>query len=180
MENRGRRAAPGPKRDDGLQCVHHECPEFSRHTFGNLIGIDTAGLNQKIRKLVPGYMVMGQDGMGDMGDMGMAVPKNSLPMAGAPGQFDYITMGGMFTLLKVREKLPADGSDPGWYPFPPGTQAQLAPPDDLKRDGIELPKDLPKAAAVRTQLQGEAWCGAPPSARTPWLAQNGVTARIKI
>ena len=43
-------------------------------------------------------MVMGQDGMGDMGDMGMAVPPNSLPMVGGPGQYDYITMGGMFTM----------------------------------------------------------------------------------
>jgi hypothetical protein len=32
-------------------------------------------------------------------------------------------MGGMFTLLKVRDKLPADGSDPGLYAFPKGTVA---------------------------------------------------------
>ena len=40
------------------------------HEFGNVIGIDTAGLNEKINNLVPGYMAMGQDGMGDMGAMG--------------------------------------------------------------------------------------------------------------
>jgi hypothetical protein len=33
-------------------------------------------------------------------------------------------MGGMFTMLKVREDLkPDDYSDPGWYKQPPGTQA---------------------------------------------------------
>jgi hypothetical protein len=122
---------------------------------------------------------MGQDGMGDMGDMGMAVPPNSLPMVGAPGQHDYITMGGMFTILKVREELPADGSDPGWYKSPPGTLAEVAPADDLKRDGIELPKDLPKTAAVRRSVPNDAWCGVPP-ANAPLLAKSDVTARIKV
>ena len=60
-------------------------------------------LFRSIRKLVPGYMVMGQD---DMSDMGMAVPPNSLPMVGARGQHDYITMGGMFSILKVRDESP--------------------------------------------------------------------------
>jgi hypothetical protein len=129
--------------------------------------------------LIPGYMVMGQDGMADMGDMGMAVPPNSLPMVGAQGQHDYITMGGMFTIVKVRDELPADGSDPGWYKSPPGTLAELAPEADLKRDGIDLPKDLPKTAAIRTPAEREAWCGVPPT-KPPMLAQNPATARIKV
>jgi len=150
--------APG---DWVMHChmLHHVMTQMG-HQFGNVIGINTEGLNQKIGKLVPGYMTMGQDGMGDMGDMGMPVPPNSLPMVGAQGQHDYITMGGMFNLLKVREELPADGSDPGWYKSPPGTLADLAPEEDLKRDGIELPKELPKSAA-RLTPKDEAWCGVP-------------------
>ena len=159
--------------------LHHVMTQMG-HDFGNLIGIDTTGLNQKIRKLVPGYMVMGKTGMGDMGDMGMAVPPNSLPMVGGQGQYDYITMGGMFTILKVRDELPADGSEPGWYKSPPGTLAEIAPEADLKRDGIELPKDLPKTAAVRAPLKGEAWCGPVPPPKKPLLAKNEVTARVKI
>ena len=124
-------------------------------------------------------MAMGADGMGDMGDMGMKVPPNSLPMVGAPGQHDYITMGGMFNILKVREELPADGSDPGWYKSKPGELADLAPAEDLKRDGIELPKDLPKTAAVRPPLKGEAWCGPVPPPKTPLLAESEATAPIK-
>ena len=164
-----------------LHChmLHHAMTQMG-HKFGNLIGIDTTGLNQKMRKLVPGFMVMGQDGMGDMGDMGMAVPPNSLPMAGGPGQYDYITMGGMFTLVKVRQELPADGSDPGWYKPPPGTRAEVAPEADLKRDGIELPKDLPKAAAARPAPQRDGWCGAPPRLLPSMLAGSDVTARIKL
>ena len=58
-------------------------------------------------------------------------------LAGAQGQFDYITMGGMFTVLKVRDEIPADGSDPGWYQNPPGTVSVAASETDLKRDGIK-------------------------------------------
>ena len=115
---------------------HHVMTQMG-HQFGNVTGINTDGLNEKMRKLVPGYMSMGADGMGDMGDMGMPVPKNSLPMVGAQGQFDYITMGGMFTLLKVRDEAPADNADPGWYQNPSGTVSTVAPESDLKRDGIE-------------------------------------------
>jgi len=162
-----------------LHChmLHHAMNQMG-HTFGNLIGINTGDLSKKIRKLIPGYMVVGQDGMGDMGEMGMPVPPNSLPMVGAQGQHDYITMGGMFTIVKVREDLPADGSDPGWYKSPRGTLAEVAPDDDLKRDGIELPKDLPKTAS-RLTPKDEAWCGVPP-AKSPLLAKNGFTARVKL
>lgn len=117
--------------------LHHVMTQMG-HRFGNLIGLEKTGLDQRIRKLIPGYMVMGESGMGDMGDMGMAVPANSLPMIGGPGKYDYITMGGMFTMIKVRENLPADGSDPGWYECPPGTLSSNATPEDLKRDGIAL------------------------------------------
>lgn len=167
--------APG---DWVMHChmLHHVMTQMG-HDSGNLIGIDTEGLDKKIRKLVPGYMTMGQSGMGDMGDMGMAVPKNSLPMVGAPGPHDYITMGGMFTLLKVRETLPVGDADPGWYQSPPGTQADIAPAADLKRDGIALPGNLPKTSA-RLTPKDEAWCG--PPRKPDLLAKNKVTGRIKI
>jgi hypothetical protein len=81
-------------------------------------------------------MTMGQDGMGDMGDMGMPVPKNSIPMLGGKGPFGTITMGGMFTLLKVRDDLVDASKDPGWYQYPAGTQARLATSVELEKDGI--------------------------------------------
>ena len=80
---------------------------------------------------------MGQTGMGDMGEMGMPVPKNSIPMVGAKGPFDYITMGGMFTIVKVREDLKTY-EDPGWYQNPAGSVADLARAEDLERDGIHV------------------------------------------
>jgi FtsP/CotA-like multicopper oxidase with cupredoxin domain len=115
--------------------LHHSMTQMG-HSSGNMIGIDTKGLNKKIQTLVPGFMAMGDTGMGDMGEMGMAVPKNSLPMLGGAGPLGYLSMGGMFTMLKVREKIVGDG-DPGWYSPPAGTQATLAPEEELKRDGID-------------------------------------------
>ena len=84
-------------------------------------------------------MTMGEAGMGDMGQMAThtGIPENSIPMVGAQGPYDYITMGGMFTILKVRENL-TSYADPGWYQPPPGTVAQTASKQELKRDGIEV------------------------------------------
>lgn len=123
---------------------HHVMTQMGHHS-GNVIGMNTDGLGREIGKLVPGYMSMGADGMGDMGSMGMPVPKNSLPMVGEQGQFDYITMGGMFTILKVRDEIPEGNADPGWYRNPPGTVSDVATADDLKRDGIAT-----SAASART------------------------------
>ncbi len=94
------------------------------HTVPNMIGVDHRGLVQKIQKLVPDYMLMGERGMADMGEMQMAIPEQTLPMMSGSGPYGPIEMGGMFTTLKVRkEQKPGDYSDPGAYRQPPGTQA---------------------------------------------------------
>lgn len=131
-------AAPG---DWVIHChmLHHVMNQMG-HQFGNLIGIRTKGLGDSIGRFVPGFMVMGDNGMAEMGGMQMDVPPNSLPMVGGKGKHDIITMGGMFTILKVRDQLPADGSDPGWYDPPPGTLADVATAADLARDGISVGK----------------------------------------
>ena len=116
--------------------THHVMNQMG-HDFPNVVGIQKEGFDQKVRNLLPAYMMMGEHGMGEHGihvEAGhMAVPKNSIPMVGAQGPFDYITMGGMFTLLKVREHL-TTYDDPGWYKHPPGTVADVASADELRRD----------------------------------------------
>ena len=124
--------------DWAMHChmTHHVMNQMG-HDFPNVVGIKKDGLDGRIRQLLPNYMTMGEHGMGDHGihvESGhMAVPENSIPMVGAYGPFGYITMGGMFTLLKVREHL-ANYDDPGWYQYPPGTVADVAPKEDLRRD----------------------------------------------
>jgi hypothetical protein len=59
-----------------------------------------------------------------MVEMGMPLPANTLPMMMGEGPFGPLEMGGMFTVMKVRDDLAAgDYRDPGWYKNPPGTGA---------------------------------------------------------
>jgi hypothetical protein len=126
--------APG---DWAMHChmTHHVMNQMG-HDIPNMLGVEPGDYDRKVSRLVPGYMTMGQDGMGDMGAMGMKNPENSIPMVGANGPHDYITMGGMFTIVKVRDRIDDYEKDPGWYPIPAGTQAGVASPEELARDGI--------------------------------------------
>jgi FtsP/CotA-like multicopper oxidase with cupredoxin domain len=121
-----------------LHChmTHHLMNQMG-HEAPILIGVDSADADRRIRKLIPGYMTMGQAGMGAMGEMGMPVPPNSVPMKGGQGPFGFIDMGGMFTIVKIRDRLPPSG-DPGWYDHPKGTVSSEATPDQLRRDGIPI------------------------------------------
>jgi len=122
-----------------LHChmTHHVMNQMG-HDVPNLIGADVRGIDASIERLAPGYMTMGHDGMGSMSAMNMPLPRNSISMVATPGPFGPIDMGGMFTILKVRERL--DGAaDPGWYKHPDGTVATEASAADLTRDGITPP-----------------------------------------
>ena len=123
--------------DWAMHChmTHHVMNQMG-HGVPNLIGVKPGALDAKAQRVLPGYMTMGQAGMADMGSMQMGVPKNSIPMVGGQGKYDTITMGGMFTILKVRDTLKSY-ADPGWYEAPPGTLAQAAAASDLLRDGID-------------------------------------------
>jgi manganese oxidase len=129
--------------DWAMHChmTHHTMNQMG-HRAPNLIGVRPGKLDKKVSKLLPGYMAMGESGMADMGEMGMPVPRNSIPMLGAPGKHDYIDMGGMFTIVKVRENL-TSYDDPGWYENPPGTLASLASNEELQRDLGQIPEAKP-------------------------------------
>ena len=76
--------------------------------------------------------------MGKMADV-MPYPPNTISMKGATGPFgDYISMGGLFTIVKVRDDLNSYDQDPGWYQHPSGTVALKASDGDLARDGIDV------------------------------------------
>jgi hypothetical protein len=66
-------------------------------------------------------------------------------------------MGGLFTILKVRDRLASYDEDPGWYPHPPGTVAMKASDADLARDGIDVnAAGGPAAAPAGTAPPGPA------------------------
>ena len=101
----------------------HHVMNAMGHNVPTMIGVDHRGLADKIKKLVPDYMVMGDTG-GSMGEMEMPLPDNTLPMMSGKGPFGAMEMGGMFSVIKVREGLARnDYKDPGWYRHPQGTVA---------------------------------------------------------
>ena len=71
--------------------------------------------------------------MGEMSTMQMPQPKNSISMVGGKGPYGVIDMGGMFTIVKVRDKLTGD---PGWYAAPEGHGRRRSEQRRLSRDGI--------------------------------------------
>jgi manganese oxidase len=102
----------------------HHTMNAMGHDVPTMIGVDHRDVVDKIRNLVPDYMVMGERGMADMGEMEMPLPANTLPMMMGTGQYGAMEMGGMFTVVKVRDGLAAnDYNDPGWYRHPTGTVA---------------------------------------------------------
>ena len=125
-------AIPG---DWALHChmSHHTMGPMG-HGIPNTIGVDQSGVEKDIRALLPGYMAMGKEGMSEhSGHLAMGMlpgPENTLPMMTGQGPFGAIEMGGMFTVVKVRDDLAAgDYRDPGWYSNPQGTVAQRVSTD---------------------------------------------------
>jgi FtsP/CotA-like multicopper oxidase with cupredoxin domain len=142
--------APG---DWAFHChKSHHTMNAMGHDVPNLIGVDHRGVARKINDLVPGYMVMGDRG-GAMGDMKMPLPENTLPMMDGSGPFGPIEMGGMFTMIKVREGLArGDYRDPGWYKHPAGTVAREwtgAAPEAIRAPATPAAEGEPVATVKR-------------------------------
>jgi len=102
----------------------HHLMNAMGHGTPNMLGVNLQHVEERLRKLIPGYMSMGETGMGEMFDehhQHMPRPPN-FSRLGSPGQFGTIDMSGMFTVVKIREKI-EDNQDPGWYENPEGTVA---------------------------------------------------------
>ncbi|MFT5132359.1 MAG: FtsP/CotA-like multicopper oxidase with cupredoxin domain [Gammaproteobacteria bacterium] len=137
-------AIPG---DWAFHChMSHHTMNAMGHGIASPLGVDQSAVLNRMQSLLPGYVAMGENGMaehaehlamGNMKDKGMAGragmkdqqhgnfegPRNTLPMMSGEGQFGPIEMGGMFTVVKVRDGQVKD-NDPGWYKNPPGTVAK--------------------------------------------------------
>ncbi len=107
-----------------LHChKNHHVMNAMSHTVPNMIGVKQSGVDRKVQNLLPDYMAMGESGMSEMATMNMPLPRNTLPMMTGKGPFGPLEMGGMFTVLKVREDI-TSYDDPGWYKHPKGTVAR--------------------------------------------------------
>lgn len=110
---------------------HHTMNQM-QHEMPNLTGISKGDLENRIQKYFPDFLgLMNINGMvhmfemyGSTKEMGekIRLPANLSPI-GNPGPFGVIEMGGMFTILKVRQGL-TSYVDPGWYKHPEGSVAE--------------------------------------------------------
>lgn len=128
--------------DWAMHChmTHHVMNQMG-HDLDLLIGADPQELSSALADALPNNMIMGSNGMGDHGEHiergHLTIPRNSISMIGGHGPMGYITMGGMFTILKVRPQ----GHTPetaGWYEEQDKNQARLATDDELASDGIDV------------------------------------------
>jgi manganese oxidase len=125
-------ATPG---DWALHChMAHHTMNAMGHGVPNNLGANIAQSEEGIKRLLPGYVAMGANGMAEHADhaaMGhMSGPENTLPMMMGAGPYGNLEMGGMFTVVKVREQLArSDYGDPGWYTAPAGTTARMVSED---------------------------------------------------
>ncbi len=138
--------------------MSHHTMNAMGHGIPNPLGVDQRGVADRIRKILPGYVAMGETGMSEHamhlaggggpgghnmagmdhgqnaamkgmdpaatehGAGGLPGPRNTLPMMLGDGPFGAIEMGGMFTIVKIRDNV-ASYDDPGWYRHPEGTVA---------------------------------------------------------
>ncbi|WP_370195688.1 multicopper oxidase domain-containing protein, partial [Aurantimonas coralicida] len=109
--------------DWALHChKSHHTMNAMGHDIPTPMNANKARVAAKIRQIQPDYMPMGETGMAEMSEMAMPLPDNTIPMMAGWGQFGSLEMGGMFTVMKVRDGLAADDyADPGDYEFPAGT-----------------------------------------------------------
>ncbi len=115
----------------------HHTMNAMGHEVPTMIGVDHRDVVKKITQLVPDYMVMGERGMADMGEMEMPIPDNTARMMTGEGPFGSVEMGGMFSVVKVRKDQKAgDYSNPGWFQHPKGTVSYElgGPPPETTRE----------------------------------------------
>ena len=140
--------------------AHHTMGPMG-HTIPNTVGVDQSGVEADIRKLLPGYAAMGKHGMSEHGGhvaMGLPGPANTLPMMTGEGRYGPIEMGGMFTVLKVRDdQRRGDYSNPGWYESPPNRIARRVSSDpDFGKPERRQPyaaSGLPLATPVMPKME---------------------------
>jgi len=110
----------------------HHTMNAMGHEVLNPLGVKQSDLDTQIAKYLPGYFSMGEKGMSEHQvhtDMGHhPAPENTLPMGAGKGLYGNLEMGGMFTLLKVRDHL-RNYDDPGFYQAPAGTMPRCVSSD---------------------------------------------------
>ena len=143
--------------DWALHChMSHHTMNAMGHGIANAVGVDQASVEERIKAQLPGFMAMGKSGMYEhelhaaMGHM--KGPENTLPMMLGQGPFGPIGMGGMFTVVKIREHL-ASRADPGWYDSDTVPRAQLV--SEPSAAPMKMPMDMKMDMPMPTEKEAK-------------------------
>jgi manganese oxidase len=136
--------------------AHHTMGPMG-HGIPNPVGVDQSGVEAEIRRMLPGYGAMGRHGMSEHSGhvaMGLPGPENTLPMMAGEGLYGPIEMGGMFTIVKVRDdQKPGDYTDPGWYRSPRDQIARRVSADpDFGQPHRRQPYGVPAESPGKAQM----------------------------
>lgn len=125
-------AIPG---DWAMHChmTHHTMNQMG-HGIPNLAGLDPTFMDEALAEVVPELLEGGRHTTGPR-ESESVIPTNTAAMIGKRGPKGMITMGGMFTILKIRDQID-EGKQPKWYRPSAAEQAGPATEQELKRDGI--------------------------------------------
>ena len=117
--------APG---DWALHChmTHHVMNQMG-HELPNMIGVPTRTRSTPhVRALLPGYMTMGDTGMGEMADMRHAGPEEQHRRCSAPRARSRPSTWAACSRSSRCATTSTSYDDPGWYEHPAGTVASVA------------------------------------------------------
>ncbi|BAM04403.1 multicopper oxidase family protein [Phycisphaera mikurensis] len=119
--------------------THHIMTQMMH--FTNTVGMNPAGLDEKVQELLPDFMTMGNAGMNDRTGRPMhPIPENSRPMYKGMGPYGKVSVAGMANLLKIRrnvtDEMLANNTDPGMYRGPRATQALPVSPEEMRAAGL--------------------------------------------
>jgi hypothetical protein len=155
---------------------HHVMNQM-QHDIPNLTGIDKQGIEERIQSFFPNFMgLMNINGMGDMFEMygssqkmkmesKIKFPSNLSPI-GSPGPFGVIELGGMFTILKVRDHL-TNYADPGWYQHPPGTVAERVSHSSMEGHKMDFMHSTPPISRISQPADQASWFSREEEKREP-------------
>jgi len=156
----------------------HHTMNAMGHGVPTMIGVDHREVVKTITSLIPDYMVMGERGMADMGEMEMPLPDNTLPMMTGTGPYGPVEMGGMFTVFKVRrDQKPGDYKDPGLVQAAGGHAGVRMDRPDRGAGALQVRGRAVDAVLRKATRPPRSRCESPAAIRTIDRSLHGETPR---
>lgn len=105
------------------------------HVLPNLVGVDAAVVNEKLRSVFPDYPIAAKIRVNAEAHASEAIPPNRILIFGSPDPIRAPNMGCMGTVLEVRDGFD-ESAEPPRYDHPKGSVKGAAPTEELATDKV--------------------------------------------